>query len=50
MDLSTHPLKWTCTPDGQWIRIPFVRDEKGDRPASIHTVTAQLDLGKATKK
>jgi hypothetical protein len=31
--MTAPVLKWTCTADGQWIRIPFIRDGKGDRPA-----------------
>lgn len=25
--------KWTIDPAGNWIKIPFIRDSRGDRPA-----------------
>jgi hypothetical protein len=33
MDLAANPLKWTVDATGQWVRLPFIRDSKGDRPA-----------------
>jgi hypothetical protein len=40
----TAPLtqKWTIR-DGQWVRIPFVRTAKGDRPAS------DIEMGKKAR-
>jgi hypothetical protein len=26
-------MKWTMDASGQWVRIPFIRDSQGDRPA-----------------
>jgi hypothetical protein len=43
MSTASPILKWTCTADGQWVRIPFIRDAKGDRPAS------DIEMGKKAR-
>jgi hypothetical protein len=37
--------KWTIR-DGQWVRIPFIRDGKGDRPADNINQSKEADDGR----
>lgn len=37
--MTAPVLKWTCDANGQWVRVLFIRDSKGDRPANPQPTT-----------